>query len=129
MIKKCLLIVIIKILFVFHYPVIAQVVRTGDQINIDHVNPQQYRLAGITVSGENFMDHNVFIMISDLTIGEQIMIPGEDIARAVENIWNQGLFKDVSISATSIQDNNIFLDIKVNERPRISRFKDRKSVV
>jgi len=122
MIKKCLLIVIVKILFVFQYPLIAQVVLTESQINIDYNNPQQYRLAGITVSGENFMDHNVIIMISELTIGERILIPGEDIARAVKNIWDQGLFKDVSISATSIQDNNIFLDIKVNERPRISRF-------
>ena len=100
----------------------AQVVRTGEQINIDYNNPREYTIGGISVSGVNYMDHNIIVMVSQLNIGDRILVPGEDIARAIDNIWRQGLFTDVSIGVTSIQDNLIFLDIELKERPRLTRF-------
>ncbi len=102
-----------------------QTVLTGDQINIDYNNPREYVIGGISVTGVNFMDHNVVVMVSQLNVGDRIVVPGEDIARAIENIWRQGLFTDVSIGATSIQDDMIFLEIKLKERPRLSRFEFR----
>jgi outer membrane protein insertion porin family len=103
----------------------AQNVRTGSQINIDYNNPREYTIGGISVSGVNFIDPGVIIMVSQLNVGDQIIVPGEDISRAIENIWRQGLFTDVSIDATSIQDNMIFLDISLKERPRLTRFEFR----
>ncbi|TVQ87013.1 MAG: outer membrane protein assembly factor BamA [Bacteroidetes bacterium] len=100
----------------------AQVVRTGEQINIDYNNPREYTIGGISVSGVNYMDHNIIVMVSQLNVGDRILVPGEDIARAIDNIWRQGLFTDVSIGVTSIQDNLIFLDIELKERPRLTRF-------
>jgi outer membrane protein insertion porin family len=122
MTKKFILIALLKFLIAFNYPLYSQVVRTGDQINIDYNNPQEYRIAGISVTGINYMDQNVIVMVSQLNVGDQILVPGEDIARAIENLWKQGLFTDVVISVTSIQDNNIYLDIELKERPRLSRF-------
>ncbi len=100
----------------------GQTVLTGDDININYDSPREYTIGGITVSGVNYMDHNVVIMVSQLQEGEKITVPGEDIAMAIENIWKQGLFTDVSIGVTSIQDNIIFLDIELKERPRLSSF-------
>jgi len=44
------------------------------------------------------------------------------LQKAVENLWNQGLFKDIKISATKIQGDLIFLDINLKERPRLAKF-------
>jgi outer membrane protein insertion porin family len=122
MTKKNFLIILLLVLFIARNTSMAQNIRTGDQININYNNPQEYRIGGITVTGVSYIDLNVVIMVSQLTVGEKILVPGEDIARAIENLWKQGLFTDVSISATSIEDNNIFLDIELKERPRLTRF-------
>lgn len=121
MTKKLFLI----ILLVFVYGLnagLAQTVLMGDQIRIDYNNPREYTIGGISVSGVEFIDENVVRMVSQLNIGDKILVPGEDIANAINNIWKQGLFTNVTISVTSIQNNNIFLDIELNERPRLTRF-------
>jgi outer membrane protein insertion porin family len=100
----------------------AQTVQTGSQINIDYNSPREFTIGGISVSGVNYMDHNIIVMISQLNVGDRILVPGEDIARAIDNIWKQGLFTDVAIAVTSIQGEMIFLDIELRERPRLTRF-------
>jgi outer membrane protein insertion porin family len=109
----------------FAQTITAQNVRTGNQINIDYNNPREYTIGGISVSGINFIEPGVVIMVSQLNVGEKVLVPGETISRAIENIWRQGLFTDVSINATSIQDDIIFLDITLKERPRLARFEFR----
>jgi len=101
---------------------IAQTVQTGSQINIDYNSPREFTIGGISVSGVNYMDHNIIVMVSQLNVGDRILVPGEEIARAIDNIWKQGLFTDVAISVTSIQGEMIFLDIELKERPRLTRF-------
>ena len=58
-----------------------------------------------------------------MSVGKRIFIPGEKISTAVKKLWNQGLFSDIKISATKIQGNSIFLDLYVQEHPRLSKFK------
>ncbi len=120
--KKHFLIIVLSLFLLTPIATTAQTVLTGSQINIDYNNPREYTIGGITVSGASYMDHNVIIMVSQLNPGDKIIVPGEDIARAIENIWKQGMFTDVSIGVTSIQDDQIFLDIAIKERPRLSRF-------
>lgn len=120
--KKHFLIVVLSLFLFFPIVTKAQTVLTGNQINIDYNNPREYTIGGITVSGVSYMDQNVIIMVSQLSVGDKIIVPGEDISRAIENIWKQGLFTDASIGVTSIQDDQIFLDIAIKERPRLSRF-------
>jgi len=89
---------------------------------INYANPKEYEIGGITVSGVQYLDNNILTMLSGLTVGEKIKVPGEKITKAVENLWNQGLFKDIKISATKIQGDLIFLDINLKERPRLAKF-------
>lgn len=100
----------------------AQQVLTGDQIQFDHLNPKEYTIGGISIAGTEFIDDNVVIMVSQLTVGQTILVPGEAIASAISNLWKQDLFQHVAIYATSIQDNFIFLEIELTERPRLTRF-------
>ena len=101
----------------------AQVSLNTSLETISYSNPRQYILGGITISGTKHLDHNTLIQISGLSIGETVVVPGDDITKAVEKLWGQGLFSDVQITATKIQGNSIFLDFLLEERPRLSKFK------
>ncbi len=94
----------------------------GDLDKIDYAYPKEYEIGGITVTGVKYLDNNVLIMLSGLSVGDQINIPGEEISKAIHNLWDQGLFENVIISATKVQGNLIFLNIDLTERPRMSTF-------
>ncbi|MBL7905653.1 MAG: BamA/TamA family outer membrane protein [Bacteroidales bacterium] len=101
---------------------IAQI-RLGDDLSeIDYSSPKEYIIGGVTVSGVQFLEPNVLIMLSGLQVADRIEIPGDKIRKAIEKLWQQGLFEDIRISATSIKEDLIFLDIYLQERPRLSRF-------
>lgn len=98
-------------------------IRLGDDLSqIDYSSPKEYIIGGVTVSGVQYLDHNVLIMLSGLQVADRIEIPGDKIRKAIEKLWSQGLFEDVRISATSISNDLIFLDIYLQERPRLSKF-------
>ena len=94
----------------------------GTDKDISYEAPAEYEIGGITISGVEYLDQNVLILLSGLTVGDKITIPGDKISNAIESLWEQGLFSDVKISATKIQGNIIFLDIALEERPRLSKF-------
>ncbi len=112
------------LLFIFLLPgdLASQQVLTGDQIQIDYMNPREYEIGGISVTGAANIDDNIIISVSRLSIGQVILVPGEAISNAINNLWRQDLFRHVSIGVTSIQDNIIFLDIELKERPRLTRY-------
>ncbi len=85
-------------------------------------NPEDYCIKGITVSGVKFLDPTVIVNLSGLYVGDTISIPGEVTTKAINKLWDQGLFSDVKITATSIVGQDIFLDIYLQELPRISGF-------
>jgi outer membrane protein insertion porin family len=89
---------------------------------IDYSNPKEYEIGGIVVTGVKYLDQNVLVHISGLKVGEQVYIPGEKITNAIEKLWKQGLFSDVNISAIKIQGGKVFLNIHLQERPRLSKF-------
>jgi len=90
---------------------------------IDYSTPRTYTIGGVTVSGVRSFDNNALRAISGLEIGKEIKVPGEEITRAISNLWKQDLFTDIQISATEIIGDKIFLDIYIQERPRLSKFK------
>lgn len=92
------------------------------QIRVDYNNPKEYEIGGITVSGNEFIDPSVVIMISNLSVGKKISIPGDEISKAVSNLWKQGLYGKVDIYATGVQGNYVFLNIHLEEKPRILKY-------
>ncbi len=114
--------IFIALFFFFLSNGFAQQVLTGDEINIDPDNPSEYEIGGISVSGTENIDDHVVIMVSQLVVGQNIMVPGEDISNAINNLWEQGLFRHVGVGITSIEDDVIFLNIDLKERPRLTRY-------
>lgn len=92
-----------------------------DQMKVvDYSVPREYEIADVTVSGVEFLQKEVLISLSGLRTGTKITVPGDDITDVVKKFWSQGLFADVKITATKIEDGKIWLDIYLKERPRMS---------
>jgi outer membrane protein insertion porin family len=101
---------------------IAQIAIGSDLSPFDYARPKDYEIGGITVNGVKYLDQNVLIMLSGLNVGDKIKVPGDRITEAIRKLWDQGLFENVSISASNIQGGLIFLSIDLKERPRVSKF-------
>lgn len=102
---------------------LAQIETVGGGLDaIDYNNPKEYELGGITMSGVQYLDESVLITLTGLNIGDRYKVPGDDIAKAIENLWKQGLLADIKVVATKIIGDKIFLNFRLTERPRLSRF-------
>lgn len=93
----------------------------GNQANAEAA--KQYDIAGITVTGTKYLDEDLLIAVTGLTIGGKVKaVNDESISKAIKNLWKQELFSDVSISISKTIGNKIFLNIQVGERPRLSKY-------
>lgn len=91
-------------------------------LNIDYFSPKEYIIGGTTLTGAKYLDTATIIILSKLTKGETIVLPGEATANAIKNLWVQGLFDDIQLSITKIQSDTVYFDIEVVERPRLTSF-------
>ena len=87
---------------------------------IDYANPKKYEIAEITIGGIKYLNHNALVQLSGLRVGQEINIPGDAITKAIRNLWKQGLFSDVKIYQTKIENKKVYLEIFLQERPKIS---------
>ncbi len=120
MIKR-LLISVILLLSAFSLYSQDEPAKTLQVMNYNR-DPVEYEIGGVTISGIKYLDQNVLHQFSGLQVGRIISFPGEDIREAIEKLWDQELFSDVRITATRIEGNMIFLDIYLQEMPRLSQF-------
>ncbi|MGB4205565.1 MAG: POTRA domain-containing protein [Bacteroidales bacterium] len=100
----------------------SQVLIGSDLPEVNYTRPVSYIIGGITVSGIEYLDHGVIIVLSGLSVGDRIEIPGDRIRQAIEKLWQQGLFENIRITATRIEGEMIFLNLSMKERPRMSKF-------
>lgn len=85
--------------------------------------PQEYFIGGVTVSGNRFLDEDLLLAVTGLTIGNKVKLPNdESISKAIRNLWKQDLFSDIQINITKVLGDKVFLDIHIEERPRLSRY-------
>jgi len=90
--------------------------------SLSYLNPKDYIIGGITVTGTKNLDKDVLITISKLTKGDRINLPGEANSSVIKNLYNQGLFDDVQLNITKMYGDTIYLEIAVHELPRLSKF-------
>ncbi len=99
---------------------IAQVTDTTEIV--DYGNQTDFEIGGVTVTGANFSDDNAIISIAGLEVGKKVKIPGSAIPKAIKALWKLRLFTDVQIIQERTLGDVIFLEIIVEERPRLSRY-------
>lgn len=100
----------------------AQIYVGSEEFKVDYAAPKQYVVGPITVSGTKYLDRKVLVLLSGLSEGEKIQVPGEAITEAIQKLWDQGLFSNINISVVKVVDDKIFLNIDLQERPRLSKY-------
>ena len=116
---------IIVFLTLFYFSAVslhAQVSIGSDTTAIDFANQKEYEIGGITVSGIKYLDENALKILSGLSVGEKVKVPGEKFTKAIENLWKQGLLTDIKIVAKRIEGKFIFIELELQEKPRLSKF-------
>lgn len=117
MLKKSLSLILL--LLVLSTDMIGQIGTSGD---IQLFPNTRYEIGGITVIGAENLDPTVIQLLSGLTVGDKITVPGEELTNAVKKLWEQNLFADVRIAVVQKSGSVIFLEIRLIELPRLSRF-------
>ena len=111
-------------LIVISYFLLSSVLFAQEELPVaDYGSVKEYEIAGITVTGTKYLDKEVLISISGLRRGSKVNLPGESFVEAIRNLWDQKLFTNVGIVANKFVGNQVFLEIQLEERPRLSRFK------
>lgn len=88
-------------------------------ISLNYLNPHEYEVGGITFSGNVVCD----LRSLNFAVGDKIKIPGEQISKTIERLSKMGLYEDnIRISVTKVEGNIIFLDIFLQEVPRLVGF-------
>jgi outer membrane protein insertion porin family len=85
-------------------------------------SPKEYTLAPIAFDGAENVNTSVLKLVTGLSEGDKITVPGEKISEAIQNLWRQGLFVDVQCAAQKIEGNYIWLVFKVKEKPRLNKW-------
>lgn len=93
-----------------------------EQAQTESINaPKSYEISSIEVEG-NKREAAMIILRSGLAYGDQIKVPGDEIANAIKKLWDANLFSDVQIYIAKIIGKNIAITIKVVEKPQINEF-------
>ncbi|MGB0914863.1 MAG: outer membrane protein assembly factor BamA [Crocinitomicaceae bacterium] len=101
----------------------AQGPTTIGGLDIDYKSPKTYEIGPIRVEGADNYDHNAIKLLAGLRQGQEIVVPGEKISKAIKNLWDEGIFSNVEILAEKEVAGVIYLVIKVAPRPKLSRFR------
>ncbi|MDZ7846582.1 MAG: outer membrane protein assembly factor BamA [Owenweeksia sp.] len=104
-----------------HTHTLAQI-STDKSLDELSTSAREYEIGGIRVSGSANLDPQVITLISGLTVGDKISLPGEETTQALKNLWRQRLFEDVDIYITEVKGNTAFLEIRLTELPKLSKY-------
>ena len=90
---------------------------------IDYSIPKEYTIADIEVTGVKYLNPTHLVSISGLRRGQKISIPGSDLSNAIQKYWRHGLFSDVRILITKIENKEVYLEIQLTEQPRLNKLR------
>lgn len=100
----------------------AQPKQIGASDSIDYAHPKEYTIAAINITGLKSLDTKVIKLMSGLYEGQKLKIPGDATSDAIKKLWKTGFFDDVQILMDKTIGNDVFLTLKLEERPRLSKF-------
>lgn len=96
-------------------------IELGDAI--DYAEPRRMKIAGLSVLGAEFTDPQAIKLFSGLQIGQEIMIPGDEIADAIRKLWKDQLFSEIDIRLAEARGDDAYLVIVVKELPKLGVFR------
>lgn len=107
---------------VFSVTISGSIYGQENLLEIDYSEEKEYEIGGVNVYGPEHRDPNAIISISGLTVGKKITIPGPAVPKAIKALLRLRLFSDVTIVEERVEDDVIFLGIRLVELPILSRY-------
>ncbi len=80
---------------------------------------QVYKILGISVEGNSLADPAAIIANSGLRVGDELVVPGDQVAQGLRKLWSLKIFEDVQIAIDRRIADGVFLVFKVREYPRL----------
>ncbi len=84
---------------------------------------KKYILADVNVVGKVTFNAQTVVTFTGLEKGKEISIPGEEISSAIKKLGKLGLFNEISFYVNKIQNDSVFLDLHLEELPKLNKVK------
>ncbi|MFM8710533.1 MAG: POTRA domain-containing protein, partial [Sphingomonadales bacterium] len=85
---------------------------------------KEYVIADVKITGIRYLDTAIVLSIANLQPGDKFVHPGAEIfGKAINNLWRQKLFSGAQVLVTRIEDDKVWVEINVQERPRLGNYK------
>ena len=96
-------------------------IKAQDRVPFDQ--GKKYILADVKVSGKISYNEQTIITFAGLEKGQEVTVPGEEISNAIKKLGKLGLFSDIDFFINKTEGDSIFLDLNINELPKLSEVK------
>lgn len=85
---------------------------------------KEYTIADVKITGVKHLDTSIVYSITNLQPGDKFTHPGEDIfAKSIAALWRQRFFSAVNVYVTRVEEDKVWIEVNVVERPRLGNFK------
>jgi len=81
---------------------------------------KRYILEEIKVTGNTNFNPTTVISFSRLKIGDEIIIPGEQISNAIKKLWDSNLFSSIDVYLEKTDGDKAYLEINLTDLPELS---------
>lgn len=96
-------------------------IKAQDRVPFDQ--GKKYILADVAIVGKISFNAQTVVTFAGLEKGKEITVPGEEISNAIKKLGKLGLFDEISFYVNKIQNDSIYLDLNVEELPKLSEVK------
>ncbi len=111
---------IILLLALFLFGTLHQI-KAQERVPFDQ--GKKYILADVNLVGKLSFNSQTVVTFAGLEKGQQITIPGEEISNAIKKLGKLGLFDEISFYVNKIQNDSIYLDLQLEELPKLNDVK------
>lgn len=81
---------------------------------------KRYILGGLEVTGLQSYNEQTVKTYTGLRVGQPITLPGDQISAVINKLWGLELFSSIDFYITNVEDNNVFLELNIIERPTLT---------
>lgn len=96
-------------------------IKAQDRVPFDQ--GKKYILADVVLTNKISFNDQTVVTFAGLEKGQEITVPGEQISNAIKKLGKLGLFDEISFYINRIQNDSIYLDLEINELPKLGNVK------
>jgi len=94
---------------------------TAQELSFD--DGKKYILGGLEVTGLQSYNEQTVKTYTGLRVGQPITVPGDEISAVINKLWGLELFRNIDFYIINIEDDKVFLELNITERPTLSDVK------